>query len=83
MFPDVHPLAINRLLAAIAKRHGIGFIDTTPAIEHAPDIADLFYAVDGHLDAAGHRLITPTLVDGMIAELPPFHDCRPIGLTAR
>lgn len=73
--PGLHPYQLDRRLAEIAAKHGVSFIDTTPAVARAPKITDLFYPVDGHLDGAGHTLIAPAIVGGMIADLPPFQDC--------
>ena len=74
-WPNVYPYEVNQELQRIAMKHGVPFIDTTQAVSAAADINDLYYAVDGHLDSAGHRLIAPAIVDGMIADLRPFRDC--------
>ena len=73
--PNVYPYELNRHLEQIASRHGIGFIDTTKLAAQAPNVGDLYYTVDGHLDGAGHRQVAPAIVDGMIADLTPFKRC--------
>ena len=73
--PNIYPYELNQHLQQIASRHGVAFIDTTKFASEAPSVSDLYYAVDGHLDGAGHRRIAPAIVDGMIADLPPFKSC--------
>jgi GDSL-like Lipase/Acylhydrolase family len=72
---DVHPYLINQALQKIAASHGSAFIDTTQTIADSKNVTDLYYAVDGHLDGEGQTLIAPTIVNGMVAALPPFRHC--------
>ena len=78
-WPNVHPYMVNRALEQIAAKHGVPFIDTTQTMAKAANVTKLFYAVDGHLDAAGHTLIAPVIADGMIADLAPFRGCKTEG----
>lgn len=71
----MHPYLINQALKNIAASHGVAFVDTTPAIAWAKEVADLYCILDGHLDGKDQTLIAPTIVGGTIADLAPSHDC--------
>jgi GDSL-like Lipase/Acylhydrolase family len=71
------PAAIDKALAGIAARHGVITADTLEAFRGVPSTSDLFYAVDGHLNGAGHAILAQSVVrrltDGSVA---PFSQCR-------
>ena len=73
---EIHPYLLNRALQAIADKHGISFIDATPRIVRSRRAGSNYYPIDGHLNAQGHGVVASAIVDGLIADLPPFRDCR-------
>jgi hypothetical protein len=51
------------LLAAAARDAEVSWIDVTPHLRARPDRYELFYALDGHWSAAGHRAIAEILAE--------------------
>jgi len=64
----VDPYALNRRLENIALRHGIQFIDTLDAFKRVPNISQVFYVVDGHINAEGHELVADIIVKQLIRD---------------
>ncbi len=60
------PPKSGELLAAAAKKAGVPWIDITPLLRARPDRYELFYALDGHWNAAGHRAIAEILAEQLI-----------------
>jgi hypothetical protein len=66
-FPlGVSPFAFNERLKQIALRHNIQFVDGLDAFKDEPDANKLYYVVDGHINKAGHSLISRALVDQLM-----------------
>jgi hypothetical protein len=74
--PNVDPLEIGRRIAAIAARHGVAFQDTLAGFADVHDPDAMFYAVDGHMDAAGHAVFARSALDRLTRDVAVFHDCR-------
>ncbi|HZL52454.1 MAG TPA: hypothetical protein VFC37_16060 [Terracidiphilus sp.] len=62
MPPGLDPYTLDRRLAQITARHGIQFIDALDAFKQGPPANKLFYVVDGHLNSAGHGVVSSVLV---------------------
>lgn len=73
--PGVDPFALGHRLAAIAAQHGILFQDTLHGFAHVHDPDTMFYAVDGHMDAAGHAVFARSVLTRLLHDSPTFHDC--------
>jgi len=63
--PEFHPAAFPRMLARIAQKHGVAFVDTTPEIPRNLPSAEMFYAVNSHINARGHELVSRAIVREM------------------
>jgi hypothetical protein len=74
--PDVDPFEIGHRLAAIAARHGVAFQDTLTGFADVHDPDAMFYAVDGHMDAAGHAVFARSVLDRLTRDVAVFRDCR-------
>jgi hypothetical protein len=75
--PGIDPAALPAAIAAIADRHGAWFADTALDMSAAPKPEDLFYIVEGHMSAAGHRIAAAAIARGFVtAADSPFADCR-------
>jgi hypothetical protein len=61
--PHMDPYVFPRRMEAIARRHGVGYIDLLPYLKSAPDATDLYYRVDGHPTGNFHKLLTEALID--------------------
>jgi hypothetical protein len=72
--PGIDPFEIGHRLAVLAARHGILFQDTLDGFATTPDPDALFYAVDGHMDAAGHAVFARSVLTRLL-DSPVFHDC--------
>ncbi|HEY0703141.1 MAG TPA: SGNH/GDSL hydrolase family protein [Candidatus Acidoferrales bacterium] len=75
---NVDPLAFGRAIAAIAAKHGAGYVDVIGAFSEIPDAQNMYYVVDGHVAAAGQAVMAQAIVrrleDGTI---PAFSSCNP------
>ena len=61
------PTRLGAEIQAIARKHGVTYINILPDFHHVRDPDQYFYPVDGHMNAAGHALLA-----GMLAkELSP------------
>ncbi len=74
--PGVDPAELGRRLAAIAARHGVLFQDTLEGFARVGDPDAMFYAVDGHMDAAGHAVFAQSVVGRLLQDASAFRDCR-------
>jgi len=74
--PNVDPFEIGRRLAAIAARHKVAFQDTLEGFAKMSDPDALFYAVDGHIDGAGHAVFAGSVLDRLTREVAAFRDCH-------
>ncbi len=75
--PGVDPHALPNAFAAIAARHGVTFVDTSPGmLTKAARTALLYYPVDGHPSGIGQPFIARYIAE-RYAEEPkgPFADC--------
>ena len=59
----------NRLLAVIAARHDLPFVDLGPAFAQAPESPDLYYG-DSHWTPAGHALAARVLAEVLAGQAP-------------
>ena len=50
-------------LAPWCVEHGIPFVDTLPAMEHAETTERLYWSGDAHCNADGYRVIADVLYD--------------------
>ena len=74
--PGIDPLAFDREIAGIAARYGIDDIDLTPDFARQPNpAADYYYAVDGHINALGSRLVAQAVARRFVADVPAFATC--------
>jgi hypothetical protein len=66
--PGVDPFEFDRRLATIAARHSIATISSDDEFARIGNPSNLFYAIDGHLNAEGndvyHRALTRGLLSG-------------------
>jgi hypothetical protein len=74
--PDVDPTLLGRALSAIARRHGITYLDMTQTMGDRADVANLFYPVNAHPNAAGSAVIAGALEDVLLADDNPPGICR-------
>jgi len=56
-FPNADPNALNNELATMCRRRGVQFIDPLIDFKSRPDTNKLFYVMDGHMNAAGNKLV--------------------------
>jgi hypothetical protein len=56
-----------RRLAEWGERHGVPVIDTLPALREASEARPLYFAEDGHANAAGHAVIARVVFDALTA----------------
>ena len=68
------PYVLARALRAMAKEHGVQFVDSTPDFAAAPDFEALFYLTDGHPREGGHAAIAEAVEQGVLS-LPAFAAC--------
>ena len=74
--PDgVDPYEIGRRIGMIASRHGVLFQDALDGFATVADPDSMFYAVDGHMDAAGHAVFAGSVLSRLILDSPVFRDC--------
>jgi hypothetical protein len=81
--PGVDPFEIGRRLGAIAARHGVLFQDTLDGFGAVKDPDALFYAVDGHIDAAGNAVVAKSVLDRLVQDAPVFQGCRGATIAGR
>ena len=75
--PDgVDPFEIGRRIGLIAARHGVLFRDTLEGFTKVVDPDAMFYAVDGHMDAAGHAVFAGSVLDRLIHDSAVFQNCQ-------
>jgi len=65
-------------LAAIARQHGMVFVDPTSIEIAAPDWNQLFFFSDGHPTASGHRFIADALRGALLENVPRLADCSDV-----
>ena len=83
--PGIAPYALSARIAALAARHGIYFVDATPAFAREPNPTDLYFRVDGHPSPKGQHVIAE-VIRSKIASSPDLRDrfCRaPAGPSGR
>lgn len=69
--------ALIRALKAMAKRHGIDFVDSSEALRAKGNINLLYYPVDGHPTGRGQPLIALEIAHRYVQDPnSPFADCR-------
>lgn len=59
----------GRELAAICRRHGIDFLDPIGPLRRRADGPRLYFEVDGHWNALGHRLVGEHLAERVLERL--------------
>jgi hypothetical protein len=74
--PNADPRAIGRRIGDIATRHGVLFQDTLDGFARTSDPDAMFYAVDGHMDAAGHGVFAGAVLQAMLDRSPLFQKCN-------
>jgi lysophospholipase L1-like esterase len=57
-----------RLTQRFLDEQGIPSIDVISPLESHPRISSLYYSSDGHLNAAGNRLVAETIAEALIRE---------------
>lgn len=67
----VNPYALNARLKEITSSNGLEFIDTLNSFESGPEINQVFYVVDGHINARGNALVADTIVKQLVEHLRP------------
>jgi hypothetical protein len=71
--PGTDPYHLSREVAAMAAAHGLKYIDILPEFQTVPHAEKLFYPVDGHANAAGHKIIAEGLVKRLMdGSVPAF-----------
>jgi len=74
--PQVDPYAFGREIEAIASKHGAGYLDLMKPISDIPNAENLYYTVDGHVAADGHKVIAEELVRKLLdGSVPAFSRC--------
>ncbi len=74
----VDPFAFGRAIQAIASRHGSGYVDLMGPISSIPNAENLYYPVDGHVTAEGHKVIAQALLQKLQdGSVPAFSHCAP------
>jgi hypothetical protein len=61
--PNMDAYIFPTRMGEIAKRHGMGYIDTVPELRKTPNAELLFYAVDGHPTGGAHALMARAVVN--------------------
>lgn len=59
------PRAFPKLLERIAHSHGVAFVDSTLEIPKDTPSADIFYAVNSHINGRGHEFVSHALIRAM------------------
>ncbi len=59
----IDPYAFNVRLSEISSRNGIQFISGLDGFKGVPNASKFYYVVDGHINGAGHALISRILVE--------------------
>jgi hypothetical protein len=74
--PMVDPEALPNAVAALAGRHGIGFVDSLKALRAIPKTGSLYYQVDGHPSGRGQSIVAHELARHYVTDQSgPFADC--------
>jgi hypothetical protein len=73
--PNVDPFALGRQLHAIADRRGVIFQDGLEGFATVSNPDDMYYAVDGHMDADGHAVLAHAILDRLLHSPGPFQGC--------
>jgi hypothetical protein len=73
--PNVDPFALGRQLHAIADRHGVIFQDGLEGFATVNDPDDMYYAVDGHMDADGQAVFARVILKRLLHSPEPFQGC--------
>jgi hypothetical protein len=59
---DLHPHLLPDMLRKIAAENGLAFTDSTVSIPKRISSAQLFYAVNGHINARGHAMVSQAIM---------------------
>lgn len=80
---NVDPFQVGRALGAIAARHGVGFVDSLEGFARERDPDEMYYAVDGHMDAEGHAVFAASVLDGLTRQTAVFRKCSEARIATR
>ena len=73
--PGVDPYAFGQRIGEIAARHGIDYVDLSPAFSQIPQAASLYYPVDGHLSGAGDAVLAAHAAAALQRDVPALAAC--------
>jgi hypothetical protein len=68
----IDPYAINRRLSEISSRHGVEFISALDGLQGVSEPSRFFTVEDGHLNAAGHAMISDAVVEQLTKQQLPI-----------
>jgi SGNH hydrolase-like domain, acetyltransferase AlgX len=72
----VDPFAFGREIHTIASKHGAGYVDLMGPLSRIRNAENLYYVVDGHVTAEGHKVIAEELVQKLQdGSVPAFSSC--------
>jgi hypothetical protein len=75
--PGIDPYVLIRAISDSARRHGVAFVDVSPALRDYAQPDRLYYQVDGHLSGVGQPIAARSITDAIMAgSFPAFADCR-------
>jgi len=75
-YPDAHPELLPNELATVAESHGAGFANPLAEIPRDLPSGEIFYAVNGHLNGAGHAYVAKSLEKTLLRQAPAFAACK-------
>jgi hypothetical protein len=77
--PGVDPQALPNAIAAIAARHGVTFVETSPVLRREPKLEEFYYRSDGHPSGRGLPIVARYIAERYVSVANgPFTDCRSI-----
>ena len=72
----IDPLALQRMLSAIAQKHGVGYIDVSSEFKKDAHPANLYYPVDNHLNEDGSQAVARSIVASLLSSgIAAFDGC--------
>jgi hypothetical protein len=73
---QLDPVEFGDHVRSLAESHGGVYLDVLPAFRAEPSPEQLFYTVDGHMNAGGHALIARLLADRISSGILPALERR-------
>jgi hypothetical protein len=80
--PDTDPYAFGRLISAMAEEQAALALDLVQTFAAEPSVQGLFYVVDGHLTAAGQKVVAGALTTTIESKVPAFTTVTKTGMSS-